>query len=463
MADDGVLRELVLATSKRTHDMFAGDAAAEPEPCQAAQKIKLSYKASSEYGTVKDAPTPQFSRKKENEETKGDEDAQAAADGSSQALVLRDDGATAAKPGSSNALVLKEGIAGTLALSGRRQPSKVPKPTWHAPWKLKSVVSGHLGWVRAIAFDPSNKWFVTGAADRTLKIWDLAKCSAGAPDGLKLTLTGHISCVRGLAVSERTTYLFSCAEDKMVKCWDLEQNKVVRHYHGHLSGVYAMALHPTLDLLVTAGRDSVARVWDVRTARSVHTLAGHQNTVGTVLCNPVDPQIVTGSHDCMIRLWDLAAGKTMATLTNHKKAVRSLSSHPTEFSFVSAAADNLKKWQTRDGKFMKNLSGHNTIINATAINEDGVLVSGGDNGSLHFWDYETGYSFQQMDTIVQPGSLDAEAGIYAMSFDLTGSRLVTCEADKTLKIWAEDPHATEDSHPIDMKGWTKQCRQYKRY
>lgn len=60
-------------------------------------------------------------------------------------------------------------------------------------------------------------------------------------------------------------------------------------------------------------------------------------------------------------------------------------------------------------------------------------------------------------------SLDAEAGIYALGFDLTGSRLVTCEADKTVKIWAEDPTADEDSHPIDMKSWTKQCRLYKRY
>mmetsp|Transcript_24041 Transcript_24041/g.54244 ORF Transcript_24041/g.54244 Transcript_24041/m.54244 type:complete len:258 (-) Transcript_24041:174-947(-) len=257
--------------------------------------------------------------------------------------------------------------------------------------------------------------------------------------------------------------MFSCAEDKMVKCWDLEQNKVVRHYHGHLSGVYAMALHPTLDLLVTAGRDSVARVWDVRTARSVHCLGGHGNTIGSVLTNAVDPQIVTGGYDNMIRLWDLAAGKCMATLTNHKKAVRCLCAHPREFSFVSGAADNLKKWQTRDGKFLRNLSGHDTIVNAVACNEDGVLVSGGDNGSLHFWDYETGHGFQQTDTIVQPGSLDAEAGIYAMGFDLTGSRLVTCEADKTIKIWSEDNDADEESHPVDMKAWAKACRMYKRY
>lgn len=46
----------------------------------------------------------------------------------------------------------------------------VPVPNWHAPWQLSSVLSGHYGWVRCIAFDPSNEWFVTGSADRTIKV-----------------------------------------------------------------------------------------------------------------------------------------------------------------------------------------------------------------------------------------------------------------------------------------------------
>ena len=41
-------------------------------------------------------------------------------------------------------------------------------------------------WVRSLAFDPSNEWFCTGSADRTIKIWDVATGQ------LKLTLTGHI-------------------------------------------------------------------------------------------------------------------------------------------------------------------------------------------------------------------------------------------------------------------------------
>merc|ERR1712013_228610 len=128
-------------------------------------------------------------------------------------------------------------------LAIRKGPS-MPKPTWHAPWKLFRVISGHMGWVRCCAIEPGNEWFATGAADRVIKIWDLASGK------LKVSLTGHVSVVRGLAVSNRQPYLFSCGEDRQVKCWDLEYNKVIRHYHGHLSAVYDLALHPTLDVLV---------------------------------------------------------------------------------------------------------------------------------------------------------------------------------------------------------------------
>ncbi|CAG8548612.1 1258_t:CDS:2 [Scutellospora calospora] len=343
----------------------------------------------------------------------------------------------------------KAGINATLAATSgslvRRHTPRFTKPDWHAPWKLMRVISGHLGWVRSIAIEPGNKWFVTGAGDRTIKIWDLASGT------LKLTLTGHISTVRGLAVSPRHPYLFSCGEDKMVKCWDLEQNKVIRHYHGHLSGVYSLSLHPTLDILATAGRDATARVWDMRTKQCIHVLSGHNTTVADVKCQEADPQVLTGSMDSTIRLWDLAAGKTLTTLTHHKKSVRALALHPTEFTFASGSADNIKQWKCPEGTFMQNFEGHRAIINALTVNADNVLFSGADNGSMAFWDWKSGYKFQSMETTVQPGSLESEAGIFACTFDRTGLRLITCEADKTIKIWKEDSNATPETHPIDWK------------
>ncbi|KAI3959012.1 hypothetical protein MKX01_023688 [Papaver californicum] len=305
---------------------------------------------------------------------------------------------------------------------------ELPRPVWHAPWKKYRVIIGNLGWVRSIPLDPSNSWFFTGSAYRTIKLWD------AATGRLKFTLTGHTGQVRGLAVSTHHPYMFSAGDDKQVKCWDLEQNKVIRSYHGHLSGVYCLPLHPTIDILLTGGR-----IWDVRTSKQIYALSGHGDTRCLVLTRLTDPQVITGSHDTTIKFWDLRNdGKTMGTLT-----IRNL--------FVSAGADNnLKKFRLPGGEFCLNmLSQQNAIVNAVAVNEEGMMATGGDNGSfLWFWDWKSGHSFQQSQTTVQPGSLDCEAGIYALSYDTTGSRLVTCEADKTIKMWKKDEVATPETHPL---------------
>lgn len=214
----------------------------------------------------------------------------------------------------------------------------------------------------------------------------------------------------------------------------------------------------------------------MRTKQCIHVLTGHNTTVADVKCQEANPQVLTGSMDTTIRLWDLAAGKTMTTLTHHKKSVRTLTIHPTEFTFASGSADNIKQWKCPEGNFIQNFEGHHSIINALTVNADNVLFSGGgvflqniscnhtfyqyiiliflynpftyflaDNGSMAFWDWKSGYKFQSMETTVQPGSLESEAGIFACTFDRSGLRLITCEADKTIKIWKEDPNAVRMS------------------
>ena len=362
--------------------------------------------------------------------------------------ISNDTSNTAARARSAKALVLRGGVGQTATSTAEKLAED--RPTWHAPWKMYRTISGHIGWVRCVAVDTSNRWFVTGSADRTIKVWSLASGK------LQLTLTGHVAGVRALAVSSRHPYLFSAGEDKTVKCWDLEQNKVVRSYHGHLSGVYSLALHPTLDVVVSAGRDAALRVWDMRTRAQVYTLTGHRDGVNALLCQRYDPQIVSASVDGTIRLWDLVAARTSSVLTNHKRGVRALAAHPSEYTFASASADAIKSWAFPHGEFMRNFRTDGDVhrgklVNALAINEDGVLVSCGNDGGIGFWDFPSAHCFQKAGTVAQPGSMDCENGVFDAVFDRSGSRLITCETDKTIKMWKEDPDATPETHPLDWK------------
>lgn len=74
----------------------------------------------------------------------------------------------------------------------------------------------------------------------------------------------------------------------------------------------------------------------------------------------------------------------------------------------------------------------------------------GDNGTIHLWDWKTGYNFQRTQAPAQPGSIDSESGIFAMKFDNSGSRLLTAEADKTIKIYKEDDEAVSKSVTISL-------------
>ncbi|KAG9693898.1 WD40 repeat-like protein, partial [Aureobasidium melanogenum] len=319
-----------------------------------------------------------------------------------------------------------------------RNSIRQDKPVWHRPWKLTRVLKSHSGWVRAIAVDPSNEWFASGAGDGTIKFWDMASGK------LKTTLPGHISTVRGLDVSPRHPLLFSCGEDKKVKCWDLERNQSIREYHGHRGGVYTLALHPTIDVLCSAGHDRVVRVWDIRTRGAICTLDGHIEAVTDVKCQEVDPQVLSASLDGSVRVWDLRAGKATHVLTHHKAGVRALAIHPEEFTFASASTDQIKQWKCPESTLMQNFQGHKGSINTLSIDKDNVMFSGGDDGLLTFWDWKTGQKFLQQKNKPYPGSLAAEAGGFCSAFDKTGMQLIIGCADTSLKVYKEDAIAAPE-------------------
>uniref|UniRef100_A0A2K5RAA9 Pleiotropic regulator 1 n=1 Tax=Cebus imitator TaxID=2715852 RepID=A0A2K5RAA9_CEBIM len=302
------------------------------------------------------------------------------------------------QPTTMNSIVMETGNTKNSALIAKKAPT-MPKPQWHPPWKLYRVISGHLGWVRCIAVEPGNQWFVTGSADRTIKVL-MKEEKINMTLCLSFKFNQLLFLVAGIIVYNLFSYYFH-----------LE--------HVCFGRMLCVLFNFALFFLVYVLRD---------------------------ICISI-----TGSHDTTIRLWDLVAGKTRVTLTNHKKSVRAVVLHPRHYTFASGSPDNIKQWKFPDGSFIQNLSGHNAIINTLTVNSDGVLVSGADNGTMHLWDWRTGYNFQRVHAAVQPGSLDSESGIFACAFDQSESRLLTAEADKTIKVYREDDTATEETHPVSWK------------
>lgn len=327
----------------------------------------------------------------------------------------------------------------TVAKTHNHKHNTIQPPK--ANWKLLRVVAGaHQGWIRSVVPDPvSNKWFVTGSSDSTIKVWDLASLQ------MKATITGHIMGVRALAVLTKYPYLFSGSEDKTVKCWDLERTNhpsgcQIRDFYGHVGGIYAMALHPELDLLFTGGRDQVIRAWDIRSKTEVMVLPGHRSDISSIVSQIGDPQIVSSSMDSTIRLWDIRKQTTSLALTHHTKSIRLMVLHPEEMTMCSGDSSGiLKQWVLPGGELLNEFGskGDDKIINSLSINPtDNTLFSGYDDGKMEFYDYVSGELLQSDHSTPVPGT--DESTIYSSSFDMLGLRLILGEGDKSIKIWGQE-------------------------
>lgn len=81
---------------------------------------------------------------------------------------------------------------------------------------------------------------------------------------------------------------------------------------------------------------------------------------------------------------------------------------------------------------------------------------------MKFWDWKTGHNFQSLNSIAQPGSLDAEAGLMSTTFDQTGLRLICGEADKTSESFQYMCPFHPPLTPVQSKYGSKTRTQLKR-
>jgi pleiotropic regulator 1 len=272
----------------------------------------------------------------------------------------------------------------------------------------------------------------SGSSDRTIKLWSQSSTN------LLLTLTGHLGSITGLCFLSPDRYLFSCSIDKTIKGWDLESNQIINQYQP-ITEVYTLGYLPHLNILVSGGKDHLIQIWDLRAKVSTQSLSGHKQSVTKLRTNPTLPQLISGSIDGTVCLWDLTAGKSTATLTEHKDSIRDLLISSNGETMCSVSGSTIKKYALPEGAYLKDMevgNGEMGIIQSMAVNEAGILVCGGDRGSLGFWDWDSGSFLEKISSPAVPGALSNPVAIKSMTFDHSGKYLYTGESDHSIKLWA---------------------------
>ncbi|DAZ99185.1 TPA: hypothetical protein N0F65_008218 [Lagenidium giganteum] len=237
-------------------------------------------------------------------------------------------------------------------------------------WDVKTrqclaTCSGHTEMLAAIAvsqktanFSMGTAFFVTGSADKTLKMWSLKALAAAYKDGKKQAdmssvsvstlgaVKAHDKDVNALAVSPNDRFIASASQDKLIKVWHAQSGNgtnlltLAGTCRGHKRGVWAVEFSPVDQCLASASGDKTVKVWSARDFTCLKTFEGHTASVLSVQFACAGMQLMSAGADGLIKLWTIKSNECEATLDNHMDKVWTIAVAKDSSEMVSGGADS---------------------------------------------------------------------------------------------------------------------------
>ena len=242
-------------------------------------------------------------------------------------------------------LELDAGPATAMAAEGQRAVSG-HKDGSLALWdletgdKLASYKHAEAG-IRSVAFTGDGERFAASSEDGTVMLFDAR--TRGAPVHV---LEGHDSAVQALAYSRAGRLLASGAADRTVKLWDLAVQRLIRTYRGHNESVTAVSVTPDGRVLASASLDGAIRLWSTVSSRTYRILRGHRGRVTGLSFSPDGQLLASAGEDGAVKLWEFRRGRSARTLHGHSSEVRALGFAPDGRRLASAGSDGIVRlWE----------------------------------------------------------------------------------------------------------------------
>lgn len=339
---------------------------------------------------------------------------------------------------------------------------------------------GHTGAIRAVDWDPSGRWLVSGAEDDTLRVWDLVGHTeswrrsfpygaiwgaAWSPDGARIAVAEdrrssvveahHDSEPRWLDVwtdPQRDAtqsvdwrpgggQIATGSLDGVARVYDLQGGGSPVLLDAHAGPARKVAFSPDGQKLAVGTEDGRIRLWSPETAALDGVLEGHRGSIWAIDWAPAGDRLASGSDDTTVRIWDPQTGAELRRLEGHQGWVRTVAWNPDGEHLATASFDRtVRLWDGADQ--FETIGGHDGPIRSVAWNPSGTLLaSGSADQSVRIWNPAN-------HTLVREFAGQSD-WIRAVAWDPTGRTVVSAADNGVVLLWdltSGAPIATFEGH-----------------
>ena len=213
-----------------------------------------------------------------------------------------------------------------------------------ATQKVVATVGGHGGPVNAVAFSADGTKVLTGSADKTAKLFNVA-------DGAELRVITTPAPVNAVAFAVEGSLVVTANEDNKLRTWAVAAPEVpegeaeapVKELNGHGGPVTSVATYGARqELLLSGAKDNTARLWNVEGGNQVRSL-NHGGPVTAVAVNADGSKVVSVSDNKTGKLWNAADGKELGVFKGDFNAVENVASVQRTSALANKVRDNAKK------------------------------------------------------------------------------------------------------------------------
>ena len=183
-------------------------------------------------------------------------------------------------------------------------------------WSLASgrahrTLVGHSGNVYAVRLlGGDGRSVLTGAADRTVRLWDVGRASC------KQVLRSGSTC-NGLDVGVDGHLPVSAHQDGGLRLWDLRSGNPTMIIRAFETQATSVAYGSNFTVLANS-RDNTLKVIDMRTYETLHTLRHEEYRTflnwSRACFSPSNAHVAAGSAGGALLVWELASGQAKASL-----------------------------------------------------------------------------------------------------------------------------------------------------